>query len=211
MAKLLNEHKTPLIEDTMYAELQFNEPLEPIVKAFDPGGWVIACGGFSKTLSPDFRIGWIVAGRFSHIVQELRFTSSAAESVVLCEAVGQFLQSGGYEQHLRSLRRLYFTQVSKVRGLIGQFFPTGTRATQPIGGFVLWVELPHTVDSLALYHAALDQGVVIMPGQVYSKGSRYRHCIRIPCCQVIDDSFIEAVRKVGRTAAELIQRHKLRA
>lgn len=203
LAKLLNAYKTPLIEDAMYAELQFNEPLEPVVKAFDPGGWVIACGGFSKTLSPDYRIGWIVAGRFSHAVQQLRFTSSAAESMVLCETVGQFLQGGNYELHLRSLRRLYFTQVSKVRGLIAQFFPAGTRATQPTGGFVLWVELPPQVDSLDLYRVALEQGVVIMPGQVYSKGPRYRHCMRITCCQDIDERFIEAVRKVGEVAAEL--------
>jgi DNA-binding transcriptional MocR family regulator len=210
LAKLLNQYKTPLIEDVMYAELQYNEPLEPIVKSFDPGGWVIACGGFSKTLSPDYRIGWIVAGRFSQAVQQLRFTSSAAESALLCETVGQFLKSGGYEQHLRSLRRLYSTQVSKVRGLIAQFFPLGTRATQPTGGFVLWIELPPQIDSLDLYHAALERGVIIMPGQVYSKGPRYRHCMRIACCQEIDDRFIGAVRTLGEVATDMVMASAIR-
>ncbi|WP_454753574.1 aminotransferase-like domain-containing protein [Cupriavidus necator] len=203
LAKLLNQYKTPLIEDMVYAELQFLEPLAPTVKAFDHGGWVLACGGFSKTLAPDYRLGWIAGGRFSQAVQRLKFASSASESMLLSETVGQFLKSGGYERHLSSLRRLYFAQVATVRGLVAQFFPGGTRATQPAGGFVLWVELPPQVDSLKLFHAALEKGIVMMPGQVYAKGPRYRHYLRLSCCQEIDERFTSAVRTLGELAVKM--------
>ncbi|SDC66778.1 DNA-binding transcriptional regulator, MocR family, contains an aminotransferase domain [Cupriavidus sp. YR651] len=204
LAQLLHQHRTPLIEDMVYAELQFREPLEPTIKSFDRMGWVLACGGFSKTLAPDYRIGWIVGGRYQEAVQRLKFASSASESMLLTEAVGQFLKSGGYEHHLRTLRRLYASQVATVRGWIAQAFPEGTRATQPTGGFVLWVELPPQVDSLKLFHAALARGIVIMPGQVYSKGPRYRHFLRLSCCQDIDDRFAAAIRTLGQLAAELL-------
>ena len=203
LAKLLEKHRTPLIEDMIYAELQFVEPLAPPVKTFDRSGWVLACGGFSKTLAPDYRVGWVVGGRFTHQLKELKFASSASESVLVSEAIGQFLASGGYEHHLRSLRRLYSAQVTTVRGLVGQHFPKGTRATQPAGGLVLWVELPPEVDSLDLFHAALDRQIVIMPGRVYSKGARYQRCIRLSCCQDIDERFVDAVRTVGRLATDL--------
>ncbi len=203
LAELVGRHRLPLIEDMVYAELQFFEPLAPTVKAFDRAGWVLACGGFSKTLAPDYRLGWIEAGRFSQRVQQLKFASSASESTLLSETVGQFLESGGYESHLRSLRRLYATQVATVRGLIAQSFPEGTRATQPAGGFVLWVELPAQVDSRELFQAALSQGVVMMPGQVYSKGQRYRNCLRISCCQEIDGRFADAIRTLGTLALDL--------
>lgn len=208
LAKLLQQHRIPLIEDMVYAELQYTEPLEPTVKSFDRSGWVLACGGFSKTLAPDYRLGWIIGGRYQEAVQRLKFASSASESMLLSETIGQFLKSGGYEHHLRNLRRLYFTQVATVRGLIAQSFPEGTRATQPTGGFVLWVELPSQIDSLELFEGALAQGIVIMPGQVYSKGPRYRHCLRISCCQEIDDRFIAAVRTLGRIACDLVAGHR---
>jgi DNA-binding transcriptional MocR family regulator len=124
--------------------------------------------------------------------------------MLLSETVGQYLKSGGYEHHLSSLRRLYFAQVSTVRGLIAQYFPEGTRATQPSGGFVLWVELPAKVDSLALFHAALKRGIVIMPGQIYAKGPRYRRCIRLSCCQEIDERFLNAIRTLGKLVENLL-------
>lgn len=204
LARLVNQHKVPLIEDAIYAELQFVEPLEPTVKAFDRKGWVLVCGGFSKTLAPDYRLGWLDGGRFGTAVQRLKFAASASESMLLSETVGLFLKSGGYEHHLKSLRRLYVSQVATVRALIAQSFPPGTRATHPSGGFVLWVELPRQVDSLKLFHAALSHGIVVMPGQVYSKGPRYRHCLRISCCQDIDERYTNAVRTVGALAEQLL-------
>lgn len=204
LARLMNHHKIPLIEDAVYAELQYVEPPEPTVKSFDLKGWVLVCGGFSKTLAPDYRLGWIDGGRFGKAVQRLKFAISASESMLLSEAVGLFLQSGGYEHHLRTLRRLYFSQVATVRGLIAQSFPAGTRATNPSGGFVVWVELPVQIDSLKLFRAALAQGIVVMPGQVYSKGPRYRHCLRITCCQEIGEQYTQAIRALGILAGQLL-------
>ncbi|MBU9480907.1 PLP-dependent aminotransferase family protein [Burkholderia multivorans] len=203
LAKLVNQHSVPLIEDTVYAELQYVEPLEPAVKAFDRKGWIMVCAGFSKTLAPDYRLGWIDGGRFGDVIQRLKFSASASESMLLSETIGLFLKSGGYEHHLRGLRRLYFSQVAATRGLIAQHFPVGTRATQPTGGFVLWIELPPVVDSLKLFHAALAEGIVTMPGQVYSKGPRYRHCLRLSCCQEMDQRYTDAVRTLGRLACAL--------
>lgn len=73
-------------------------------------------------------------------MRRLKFTSSASESLLLSETVGLFLESGSYEHHLRKLRRFYYAQVTAVRGLIARHFPAGTSATQPEGGFLLWVE-----------------------------------------------------------------------
>lgn len=206
LAALVHRHRVPLIEDIVYAELQFSDPPEPAVKSFDRDGWVIVCSGFSKTLAPDYRIGWMHAGRYTRTVQQLKFASSCAEPKLLCEAVGRFLESGSYEHHVKSLRRLYESQVTTVRGLISSHFPIGTRATQPVGGFLLWVELPPSIDSLKLFHAALNERITILPGQVYSKGERYRYCVRLSCCQEVDDRFVDAIRTLGGLAHGVLQK-----
>lgn len=203
LAALVNKHCIPLIEDAVYAELQFSELLAPALRSFDTKGWVIVCAGFSKTLAPDYRIGWVDGGRFSQTIQRLKFASSATESMVLSEAIGQFLESGGYEHHIRRLRRLYANQIATTRGLIARHFPAGTRATQPDGGFVLWIELPSNIDSVELFHAALKENIVTMPGAVYSKGKRYQHFLRLSCCQELNEHYATAVRSLGELACTL--------
>lgn len=203
LAELVNRHRVPLIEDALYAELQFVEPLQPTVKAFDSEGWVMVCASYTKTLAPDYRIGWLEAGRFAETVRKLKFSSTVAESLLLGETVGAFLESGGYDHHMRALRRRYAAQVDAVRGLIARHFPAGTRATQPAGGFLLWLELPASVDSLALFHAALAERIVIIPGLLYSTGARYRHCLRLSCCYPLDERAGAALRRLGELACAL--------
>ncbi|MGH8087253.1 MAG: PLP-dependent aminotransferase family protein, partial [Stenotrophomonas sp.] len=204
LAALVNRYRVPLIEDAVYAELQYQEPLAPLLKAFDEDGWVIVVNGFSKTLAPDYRIGWLDGGRFAADIQLLKFQSTGAESQLLGEAVGAFLEAGSYEHHLRGLRRLYREQVRRVRAMVAQHFPPGTRATQPSGGFLLWIELPAGVDTGVLFEQALAEGVVFMPGQVYSRGARYRHCLRLSCCQDLDARYVGAIACVGRLATALL-------
>jgi hypothetical protein len=44
LAELVNARQLPLIEDAVYAELQFCEPPAPLLKAFDRDGWVMVVG-----------------------------------------------------------------------------------------------------------------------------------------------------------------------
>jgi len=206
LAALAAARRLPVIEDIVYAELQHTEPLQPLLKAFDREGWVMVCAGFSKTLAPDYRIGWLEGGRFSERIALLKFHSSGAESRLLGDAVAAFLEAGSYEHHLRRMRRLYREQTGRVRQLVAQHFPPGTRATEPTGGFLLWLELPG-VDTRQLFEQALAEDIVFMPGQVYSRGARYRHCLRLSCCQMLDDRYVAGIARIGALARVLAARN----
>lgn len=200
LARLVNQYRVPLIEDALYAELQFADVPSPAVKAFDEAGWVMVCASYSKTLAPDYRVGYLEAGRFGDAVRRLKFASSIAEPMLLGEVVGEFLENGGYDRHLRALRRLYAQQVDTVRGLVARHFPAGTTATRPSGGFLLWLQLPPSVDTARLAEAALAERIVVMPGTLYSAGSRYRHCLRLTCCRALDERFVAALVRLGALA-----------
>lgn len=58
-------------------------------------------------------------------------------------------------------------------------FPEGTRITEPGGGFVLWVQLPDKLDSVALYREALKAFIAIAPGYVFSPSHKYDDFIRL--------------------------------
>lgn len=197
LAALAARYRTPVIEDALYAELQFDPVLPPALKAFDREGWVMRVSSFTKTLAPDFRIGWIDPGRFAEPVRRLKFASSIAESHLLQETLADMLESGGYDRHLRTLRRHYEANIHAVRTLIARHFPEGTRATRPAGGFLLWVELPEGADSIRLFEAALAEGITIMPGPLHATGGAYRHGLRLSCCAPVDARFASAIARLG--------------
>lgn len=203
LARLMNEHQVPLIEDGLYAELQFGTVLSPAVKAFDSGGWVLFCSSFTKTLAPDFRVGWIAGGRFNEALRKLKAVSSMAESQLLSETLATFLEAGGYDHHLRNLRKRYARQVEEARAMIARHFPRGTRATQPAGGFVFWVEFPSGVDTVALFHQLLEEQICLTPGTLYSPSGRYRNGLRLSCCYPFDARYSHALARVGAKGCEM--------
>lgn len=204
LAKLVNQYQIPLIEDALYAELVFSGDIQPAVKSFDRDGWVILCTSFTKTLAPDFRIGWMAGGRFAEKLRRIKSLSSMSEPAILTETLGQFLASGGYDQHLRGLRKRYAFQAQEARGLIARYFPEGTRATQPDGGFVIWVELPQSIDSVQLFHAALAEHISLTPGTLFSPNGRYSNALRLSCCYPFNQKYVEAIKRVGELASDIM-------
>ncbi|WP_187321884.1 aminotransferase-like domain-containing protein [Serratia marcescens] len=203
LARLMNDHQVPLIEDGLYAEIQFGGALSPAVKAFDRDGWVLFCSSFTKTLAPDFRVGWICGGRFQEALRKLKAVSSMSESQLLSETLATFLESGGYDHHLRNLRKRYAAQVDEARALIARHFPRGTLATQPAGGFVFWVEFPPGVDSVALFHQLLEEQICLTPGTLYSPSGRYRNALRLSCCYPFNARYTQALARLGARACEM--------
>lgn len=179
MVELLARHNIPLIEDDVYGDLAFG-PTRPVsTKAYDEKGLVLYCSSFSKTLAPGYRIGWIAPGRFQRKVEQLKTLFNIATASPTQLAVAEFLTNGGYDYHLRTLRRVYARQVAQMREAVGRHFPQGTRVTRPDGGYIIWVELPEEYDTFKLYEAALEKGISVAPGTIFTLGDKYRNCLRL--------------------------------
>lgn len=203
LVELLAANKVPLIEDHIYAELQFDSPAPRPAKAFDRAGNVMLCSSFSKTLSPGLKVGWIEPGRWRDRIRMLKFMSSGGQNELVELTVAEMLESGGYERSLRQLRRRFESQVDIARGVIAESFPRGTRVTRPSGAYILWVELPKECDSVALFERLLERGITIAPGPMFSASQRYRNCMRLSVGQAWDERHERALREVGRLAREL--------
>ena len=118
-------------------------------------------------------------------------------------AIAEFLTCGGYDRHLRSLRRAYARHVAEARATIGRSFPPGTRVTRPEGGFALWVELPREVDAFAVYEEALRRGIGVAPGFLFTTGDGFRNCLRV-CVSVWSERIASALAAVGSIAGSMV-------
>lgn len=190
----------PLIENGVYNELHFGETHPSSLKSFDRAGLVLHCASFSKTLSPAYRIGWALPGRYREQVEKLKFLNTLSTPALPQMAIARFLERDGYEHHLRRLRKQYEQQSRLMRALVLRFFPAGTKVSEPAGGYVLWVELPPQIDTLALYREALEHGITVGPGYMFSVSNRYRNFIRLNYSSAWTQAIEEAVVTVGRIA-----------
>lgn len=198
LVELLARHDVPLIEDDVYAELYEGQAAPLPAKAFDRRGLVLHCSSFSKCLAPGYRVGWAAPGRLARDVERLKLMTSLSGSIPVQAALAEYLQEGGYDRHLRSLRSSLQAQRSNLFDAVTRHFPDGTRVARPAGGYFVWVELPASVDVMALHRAALAQRISLAPGPMFSARAEFEHHIRLTCGQPWDGTLERAMRTLAR-------------
>ena len=201
LVRMLAERDIPLIEDDIYGELYSQGPRPKVAKSFDRKGLVILCSSFSKDLSPGYRVGWAAPGRFQERMELLKLARNISTPILLQLAIARFIERGGYDRHLRRIRRAYAARIQAMSQAIRLTFPPGTAVTSPGGGFILWVRLPNGVDLVALYRLAIQAGITIAPGCLFSTDpSLYRNCVRLNAAYMTDGT-----RTALQTLSELVR------
>ncbi len=203
LVELLGRRGIPLIEDDVFGDITFDRERPKVAKAFDQQGLVLTCNSFGKTLAPGYRVGWIAPGRFFERVRELKFITSVATATLPQFAIADFLANGGYDHHMRRIRRAYASQLALYQQAVAASFPEGTKVTRPNGGWVLWVELLPQVDSLELVELALKEKITVAPGPIFSATRQYQNFIRLSCGAPWSDTIERAVTRVGQIAEKL--------
>ncbi|WP_353806431.1 aminotransferase class I/II-fold pyridoxal phosphate-dependent enzyme [Methylobacillus sp.] len=87
--------------------------------------------------------------------------------------------------------------------LIARYFPAETQVTRPHGGYFLWVDLPERVDALVLFQRALEQGVSVAPGPIFSARHQCCNCIRINYSKPVDAEVEQAFKTLGRLMSSI--------
>jgi DNA-binding transcriptional MocR family regulator len=173
-----------------------------VCKAFDTKGLVLLCSSFSKSLCPGYRVGWVVPGRWQSAVRWLKYTSTLAPPTLAEYTLAEFLESGGYDPYMRRVRRTYAGHLAALSQAVRRYFPEESRLTRPAGGFVLWVQLPQAVDSLELYRRALEVGIAITPGYLFSPTQQFRSFVRLNAANWSDRAG-QAIQTLGGLIARL--------
>jgi DNA-binding transcriptional MocR family regulator len=157
-----------VVEDDISRELA--PPGAPCLAAMEGLQRVIYLSGFSKTITPAMRVGYIAASR--DLVSRFALTKMAVgltSSEVTERAVANVLIEGHYDRHTSHIRERLFnahanvTQAMTDAGL--DIFHT------PHAGLFLWARLPiKPEDSVDVAQQALARGIWLAPGSYFRPG-----------------------------------------
>jgi DNA-binding transcriptional MocR family regulator len=201
LVAMLEERGIPLIEDDVYGDLVFDGPRPTPSQFFSRNNLVLTCGSFSKTVAPGYRIGWLLPGRYSEVSHRLKRALSCSSGLLQQMTLGDFISTGDYERQLKTLRGILKQNSERMRALIANHFPDSTRVSQPRGGSVLWLELPKS-NSAPLFERALEQGISLCPGMIFSPTGRYQNFIRLSFGLPWNETLENAIRKLGEIVSK---------
>jgi len=207
---LLARHRVPLIEDDIYGDIYFGKERPRPFMALDRRGNTIYCSSFSKTIAPGYRIGWVATGPHMQSVLERKLAFTLCGPALPQAAFADFLASGGYDNHLRRMRRAFEDNITQMIRTVERAFPPDTRVTRPAGGFVLWLQLPAPLESRRLFDEALGEGICFAPGDVFSPSGRFGNCLRLSCGHNWDDRIETGLTKLGALVCAALSRATLR-
>lgn len=172
--QLARRYQVPILEDDYDFEFHYQGSTQPPLKAQDRNGLVIYCSTFSKVLHPSARLGFLIApAPLARRVARLKTVVSRQNDNLVQEAVAGWMAEGGFERHLRRMRRHYEAR-RKAMALVLQAWNPAPEFRLPQGGMCFWVDTG--VDSRLLSQRGLEHGVEVRPGSAYRlDGGPSRH------------------------------------
>ncbi|MBF9234604.1 PLP-dependent aminotransferase family protein [Microvirga sp. BT350] len=185
-------HDLTIVEDDIFADFE-PEP-SPRLAVLDGLDRVIRIGSFSKTLSASIRCGYIAARKdwMEGLVDLQVATSFGGPSPVATELIASVLAGGSYRKHMEEIRG----RLARARREVAiRLESLGIRPwLMPRGGFYLWCRLPEGQDSAVLARMAVEEKVVLAPGNVFSVSRAATAFLRFNVAQSGDSRVFPVLR-----------------
>jgi DNA-binding transcriptional MocR family regulator len=164
LLQLAEAHELTLVENDIYADLD-PEP-RPSLASLDQLKRVVHIGSFSKTISPNLRVGYLVARPdLLDSLAQLKMVSGLTSSDLTERLAFGALTEGRWRKHLKSLR----DRLAEAHGRVaGRLSDMGFELFhEPKAGMYLWARHPDLTDSAELSKLAASEGIMLGPGQLF--------------------------------------------
>ncbi len=186
---LAKEHDLRIVEDDTYAWMA--PPQAPRLAALDGLQRTIYVSGFSKILTPSWRVGYVAAP--AHLVDrivDVKLLAGLTTPTVLERAVALCLEQGQLHRHAERVCTRLAQARTRCMQLVQQ---AGCRFAAPPAGLFGWVETG--VDTERLAQRMLDAGWLLAPGHLFHVERRPSTLMRINFASSQDAKFWRALGK----------------
>ena len=202
--KLAKKNNVAIIEDDSNRDLYYGDYALSSIKAHDDCGLVIFCSSFSKTIAPSLRVGWLAPGCYFEDAHALKYALNLATPAMSQLTLERFITEGGYRRQLNRLKSVLPATMKSMTKCIAAELPTAQFA-MPAGGTFVWIELDEKIDSRELRSKALERGVSIAPGTLFSVTVSHANCLRLGWGGKWNSHVEEAIKALGLTVREMTE------
>ncbi|RPH33430.1 MAG: PLP-dependent aminotransferase family protein [Bacteroidales bacterium] len=170
----------PIVEDSPYREINFNEATLPSLWTLSKGDGVIQLKTFSKMLLPGMRLGWITAQK--EIIEKLALMK---QSVDLCSPsfnqliIARFIKEGRMKETIKQAIALYIKKNASMLTSLSEFMPEYVTWSKPTGGMFLWLTLPEFADAKEMLEMAAEKKVIYVPGKPFHCDGAGQNTLRL--------------------------------
>ncbi len=186
--KLADAHDLLIVEDDTYAFLAPEHAVR--LSALDGLRRTVYISGFSKILSPAWRVGYLAASpeRVQRLI-DLKLLGNLTSSPLLERAVAHTLEQGPLRRHAERVRQRLDATRPRTVALAEA---AGGRFVQPPRGLFGWLDVG--VDTERLAQPLLDAGWLTAPGVLFSATRQPGSLMRINFATGQDASFWRDLR-----------------
>jgi GntR family transcriptional regulator / MocR family aminotransferase len=166
--KLLNlaqKYRFIVFEDDYDYDFHYqSKPLLPLASA-DDAGVVLYSGSFTKSISPAFRVGYLVAPEevIEHLSHYRRIIDRQGD-LILENALAELLQEGIIQKHLRKSVREYRARRDVFCELLKHNLANEIDFQIPEGGMSVWAKFDKSIDLVKTAENALKNGLYFSNG-----------------------------------------------
>ncbi|WP_433515598.1 PLP-dependent aminotransferase family protein [Nonomuraea sp. CA-143628] len=151
-----------VLEDDYDAEFRFDRDPVGCLQGLAPAR-VILSGSVSKALAPGLRLGWVAApAELAESMRQARGELDLGSPVIDQYALAHFLRTGGYDKHLRRMRREYRRRRDALVKAVAEHLPE-VRVRGIAAGLHAYLDLPPGSDEDAFVRPARELGLAADP------------------------------------------------
>ena len=184
LLELAERWNAVIVDDDPYGALRFEGERLPTFHELSPHNpRVVSARTFSKILAPGLRVGWLdVSPDVKPLIVAAKQAMDTCTSVPMQHLVADFMNAGYLDDHLGRVIPMYRERRDRMRAALADTFRSDAVATDPSGGFFLWLTLKNGlshIDTEALVPDAIDSGVAYIPGPAFSTRGDFRNALRL--------------------------------
>jgi len=203
LMRLASEGDFLIIEDDYEIETSFAGQPEPALKSEDRDGRVLYIGSLSKTLAPGLRLGYMMAApaviKEARSLRRLMVRHPPSNNQ---RAAALFLSLGHHDALLHRMIHVLKRRAETLAAALDRHMPAFERRGGE-GGSSFWLRGPDGLDARKLAAAALQDGIVIEPGDVFfSDETAGRSFFRLGFSSIPQERIEPGIAKLARIATE---------
>jgi 2-aminoadipate transaminase len=207
VARLAKKYDVIVIEDSPYNALKYENNSELGFEELLPE-LSVTLGTFSKTLVPDFRLGWMRADeKFLKVFQSMKENTDLQSPKFFQHIVANMIKDGNLALHVKKLIENYQIKRDAMSKALKKEFGDQIEYEIPKGGMFFWIKFEKKVDSMKLFDFAIKNGIAYVPGSVFFKDHKPTSYARINFTNATTKDIVIGMQRLRKALKEYNAKH----